>query len=94
MTRTQFNELIKQAHEHSKELSAIMKKLLAAVEIDQQFKKEGPMYKVALGEYIPKWERRSVICIWGDTMNLETALARHYENCKDEKDTLKGVEPQ
>jgi hypothetical protein len=30
-------------------LSAIMKKLLAAVEIDRQFKKEGPMYKVALG---------------------------------------------
>ena len=91
MTRTQFNELIKQARDSSRELSAIMKKLLDAVELDQQFKKEGPMYKVALGEYIPKWERRSVTCIWGETMNLETALSRHYENCKDEKDTLEGV---
>lgn len=94
MTRTKFNELIHDACEHAKELSAIMGKLLDVVEVDQQFKKEGPMYKTALGDYVPRWEKRSITCIWGETKNLETALLRHYEHCKDEKDTLEGVEPK
>ena len=94
MTRTKFNELIHEAHERSKELSAIMKQLLDVVEVDQQFKKEGPMYKTVLGDCIPNLEKRSITCIWGETKNLETALFRHYENCKDEEDTLEGVEPK
>ena len=94
MTRTEFNKLIKDAHEHAKELSAIMKKLLDVVEIDRQFKKTGPMYKVAEGECVPRWEARSVTCIWGEATTLETALGRHYDHCKDEKDTLEGVEPK
>lgn len=94
MTRTKFNELIHEAHERSKELSAIMRQLLDVVEVDHQFKKEGPMYKTALGEYVPRWETRSITCIWGEVNNVETALYRHYEHCKDEKDTLEGVEPK
>lgn len=92
MTRTEWNELIAKANEHAKELSKIMGKLLDVAENDRIFKKTGPLYAVAEGDLIPKWECRSVTCIWGDTKTLESALDRHLEHCKDEKDTLAGVE--
>lgn len=94
MTRTKFNELIKEAHKKSMELNSIMSKLLDVVENDRQFKKIGPMYKIAEGDVIPKWEQRSITCIWGEAKNLETAISRHYQQCKDEKDTLINVEPK
>ena len=52
------------------------------------------MYAVAEGDVIPKWECRSVTCIWGDAKTIGSALDWHLEHCKDEKDTLEGVEPK
>ena len=72
MTRTKWNELIAKANEHAKELSKIMGQLLDAAENDRIFKKTGPMYAVAEGELIPKWECRSVTCIWGDAKTIES----------------------
>lgn len=94
MTRTKWNELIAKANEHAKELSKIMGQLLDVAENDRIFKKTGPMYAVAEGELIPKWECRSVTCIWGDAKTIACALDRHLDQCKDEKDTLIGVEPK
>ena len=94
MTRTKWNELLAKANEHAKELNKIMGQLLDVAENDRIFKKTGPMYAVAEGEVIPKWECRSVTCIWGDAKTIGSALDWHLEHCKDEKDTLEGVEPK
>jgi hypothetical protein len=89
MTRTKWNETIKRMLDTARQLNADAKKLLDVVEIDHVFKEQVPhSYEIKEGELVPKWEARSATCIWGDTVTLLNALERHYDCCKDEKDTL------
>lgn len=92
MTRTEFNKLLAELQTHAEAAKEIVKKLLDVVEIDHVFKK-GTCYNVAEGDLVPKWEVRSVMCLWADACNLDGAVANHIRCAKDEKDTLADVDP-
>ena len=93
MTRTEFNKLLDELQTHAEAAKEIIKKLLDVVELDHVFKKKGTGYNVVEGDLVPKWEVRSVMCLWADVCNLDNAVANHIRNVKDEKDTLADVDP-
>jgi hypothetical protein len=93
MTRTEFNKLLAELQTHAEAAKEILKKLLDVVENDHVFKKKGTGYNVAEGDLVPKWEVRSVMCLWADACNLDNAVANHIRCAKDEKDTLADVDP-
>lgn len=93
MTRTEFNQLLAELQTHAEAAKKIIKELLDVVELDHVFKKKSTGYRVVEGDLVPKWEVRSVMCLWADACNLDGAVANHIRNAKDEKDTLVDVDP-
>ena len=89
MTRTEFNALLAELKELICKADSIIKKLLNAVEVDGIFIKRKSGYEHIEGDVIPKWERRSIIAIFGFISVLSDSLHRHLHNAKDEVDTLK-----
>lgn len=91
MTRTEFNEKLLELSKLAEKARKIAKDLMDVAEIDGIFIKTGPMYQRKEGALIPKYEKRSVICLWEHASILADRATRHYDNCKDERDELAEV---
>jgi hypothetical protein len=79
MNEKEFSEHLMKVKELSDEIDSHMKKLLDAVELDGRFIERLPNYKTIDGGPIPKWEKRSVTCLWGDNRNFNMNIHRHCD---------------
>jgi hypothetical protein len=79
MEEQEFREHLMKVKELSDEMDRHLKKLLDAVEIDGRFIKQLPNHKIEEGELIPKWEKRSVVCLWGENRNFNMNIHRHCD---------------
>jgi len=79
MTEEEFRGKLRKVKELSDEMDSIMKKLLDAVELDGRFIEHLPNYQTVEGDLIPKWEKRSVICLWGENRNFNMNIHRHCQ---------------
>jgi len=83
MNEKEFREHLTKVKELSDEIDSHMKKLLDAVELDGRFIERLPNYETKEGDLIPKWEKRSVICLWGDNRNFNMNIHRHCDAMKE-----------
>ena len=85
MTEQEFDKKIESAAELAADLNSELGDQLNVVENDGRFIKDLGEYKTEDQGVIPKWERRSVICLWGESKTLLDALLHHQrskELCK------------
>ena len=85
MEEKEFREHLKKVKELSDEIDGHLKKLLDAVELDGRFIKRLPMYETIEGELIPKWEKRSVTCLWGANRDFNMNIHRHCQEMEKVK---------
>lgn len=87
MTRTEYREHLDKMIELMEEVARHANELKDMVWVDGRFIKRIPGgFDRIEGEVIPKWERISLTCIWGEVKTLETNLHTHRRNQEQDKD--------
>ena len=77
MNKKEFREHLRRVKELSDEIDEHLKILLYVVELDGRFIERLPMHQTIDGDYISKWEKRSITCLWGDSRNFNMNITRH-----------------